>query len=78
LSIERVERAANTTTTAIQHVRVDHGGADVAMAQQFLDGSNVVAGLEQVGGERVTKCVAGRRSRQTSVLAGALDRFLQH
>jgi hypothetical protein len=29
------------------------------MAQQFLDRPDVVSVLEQVGGERVTECVAG-------------------
>jgi hypothetical protein len=39
-------------------VGVDGGGADIFVAQQFLDGANVVATFEQVGGEAVTKGVA--------------------
>ncbi len=33
---------------------VDHGGADAAVAQEFLDGADVVAVLQEVGGEGVT------------------------
>jgi len=36
---------------------VDHGGFDILVAEQFLDSANVVAILEQVGGEGVTESV---------------------
>ena len=38
-----VKGTDNRPAPAIQHVRVDHGGADVAVAQQFLHRPNVVA-----------------------------------
>lgn len=37
---------------------VDHGGADVFVAEEFLDGANIVSGFEQVSSEAVTKGVA--------------------
>ena len=40
-------------TTLIQHVRVDHRGAHVAVSQQFLNRPDVVPGLEQMGGKRM-------------------------
>src|SRR5439155_16843890 len=43
-----------------------------AVAEQFLDRADVVALLEQMGGEGVTESVAGRRLRE----AGGADRFL--
>ena len=48
-----VERAAHAEAAAVQDVRVDHGRADVLVAQQLLDGPDVVPGLEQVRGEAV-------------------------
>jgi hypothetical protein len=34
-----------------QHMGVDHRRADIGMAEQFLHGADVVARLQQVGGE---------------------------
>ena len=39
-------------------MRVDHGGADVFVAEQFLHGPNVVAIFEQVGSEGMAQRVA--------------------
>lgn len=40
-------------------MRVDHRRADIRMAQQFLHGSNIVSGFQQMGRETVAKTVAG-------------------
>ena len=37
---------------------VDHRRANVAMAQEFLDSANVIAGSQQVRGKRMPKRVA--------------------
>src|SRR5450756_2850886 len=57
---------------AVEHVRVDHGRADVLVTKQFLDGADVVARLEQVGREGVAQGVAARVLDD----AGAPHRFL--
>ena len=53
-------------------MRVDHCRANVAVAQQFLDGADVVAVFEEVGCERMTEGMAA------GVLddSGAVDRFV--
>jgi len=38
-----VEGAADGEGAAVEDVGVDHGGGDVAVAQELLDGANVVA-----------------------------------
>jgi hypothetical protein len=43
-----VERARDAERAAVQDVRIDLRGANVRVAQQFLDGPNVVAALEKV------------------------------
>ncbi len=77
-----VEGASNAEAAAVQYVGVDHGRGYVAVAEEFLDGSDVVAGLEQVGGEGVSERVARRGHADSGsshgVLHGPLqDRFVQ-
>jgi hypothetical protein len=54
-----VGRAPHAECPAIQDMGVNHGRADVVVAKEFLDGPDVVSVFQQVGGERVTKAVAG-------------------
>src|SRR5213593_719528 len=71
-----VQGAADTAAAAIEDVGVDHGGADVAVADELLDGPDVVAGLEEVGGERVAQSVAAGGLCDAGVAHGVLDRAL--
>lgn len=61
-------------------MRVDLRGSHVAVAEQFLDGADVVAALEEVGCEAVAQGVAGgtpvEASAQDGLLDDALDRGL--
>ena len=45
-----IQGAFNGQAAAVKDVGVDHGGLDVLVAEQLLDGADVVAALEQVGG----------------------------
>ena len=47
----RIEWAANGEAAALEHVGIDHRGLDVLVAEQFLDRADVVAVLEEMGGE---------------------------
>jgi len=58
-------------------VGVDHGGFDVFVAEQFLHGANVVAILEQVGGETVAEGVRGDAFVDFCGLGGGFDGFLE-
>ena len=49
--VSRVEGTANATGAAVQDVCVDHRRAHVLVAQQLLDGADIVAFLKQVCGE---------------------------
>lgn len=42
----------------IEDVGVDHGGFEIFVAEEFLDGANVVARFKEVGGETVAEGVA--------------------
>jgi hypothetical protein len=53
-------------------MRVEHGGANVSMAKQFLYRADVVPRLQQVGGKAMAKRMATRRLQY----AGAAHRHL--
>jgi hypothetical protein len=53
---EAIQRAPDTASSRlVQHVSIDHGGAHVGVAEQLLNGADVVPVGEQVGGERVAQ-----------------------
>ena len=53
-----VERAADAERTGLEDVGVDHRRAHVIVAEQLLDGADIVAGLEEVGREAMAQRVA--------------------
>lgn len=52
-------RGFDVVAAFIDDVGVDHGCFQILMAEKFLDGSDIVAVLEQVRGEGMAECVAG-------------------
>jgi len=72
-----VEGATDGEATAVENVSVDHCGFDVFVTQEFLDGADVVAVLQQVGGERVAEGVAGNAPGDAGPAGGSLDGLLQ-
>ncbi len=57
----------------MKDVDVDLGGGDVGVAEEFLDGANVVAGFKQMGGEAVPEGVATDRFGNACELHGSAD-----
>ena len=72
-----VEGAADAEAASVEDVGVDHGGGDVGVAEELLDGADVVAALEEVGGEGVADGVAagafGEAGGEDGVVDGALE-----
>lgn len=54
-----VQGALDAHPASVQDVGVEHGGADAGVAQEFLDGPDIVSVFKQVGGEAVPEGVAG-------------------
>lgn len=52
---------------------VDHRGLDAPVAEELLDGADVVSIFEQMGRERVAKGVAGNALGQPGGLRGPSD-----
>lgn len=57
-------------------MRVNHRRFDVAMAQQLLNGSNVIAAFKDVCGEGMPECVACGPLREPGLRHGASHGFL--
>lgn len=79
-ALQRVKRAADALTTPVEHMRVDHGGANIPVAEQLLDSTDVVACLQQMGSERMPEGVASYVLDDTrpggSILHGPLNQGL--
>lgn len=61
----------------MEDVGVDHGGFDVFVAEEFLDGADVVAALEEVGGEGVAEGVGCDAFVDSCGLLGFADGALE-
>src|SRR5262252_10895399 len=72
-----VEWVAHGFRTTIQDMGIDHGSLHVLMPEQFLHGPNIVAGFQQLRGERVPKGMAGDVFGDPSQASRSAYRFLQ-
>lgn len=55
---EIIQRALNSSGTFLHYVGVDHGCGDIGVAEQFLQGTDVIACFKKVSCEGVPKAVA--------------------
>src|SRR6266571_774538 len=75
---QAIGRALNRPSAPVQDVRVDHRRADVAVAEELLDGADVVAGPDELGGERMPKHVRRGGLGDSRPPGGLRDRLLDH
>ena len=54
-----VEGGFDGESAALEDMGVDHGGFDILVSEEFLNGADIVSVLEEVGGEGVAKGVGG-------------------
>jgi hypothetical protein len=73
---QSIGRAPYGEASTVEHMVIDHRGSDVVVPQEFLHGANVVAVLEQMGGEGVPKGMAGRTLVNPGLPNGVFDRPL--
>jgi hypothetical protein len=69
-----IKRAANTKPALVEDMGVNHGGFDIFMTEQFLDGADVVAVLEQVGGKTMAESVTTHGFVNFGAADGLLER----
>jgi hypothetical protein len=75
-ALQGVKRAADALATAVEHMGVDHGGANVLVAQKFLDCADVATCLQQVSSEGVSEGMASHMLDDTGAADGLLHRTL--
>ncbi len=54
---ERIQRTNDFVGFNIEHVKIDHRGADIAMSEQFLNVADVGSRFEEMGRETVSEGV---------------------
>ncbi len=72
-----IRGASDRTRAPVEDMRVDHGRTDVVVAQELLDRPDVMAIVQQVGGEGVTQGVAAHALGDASAEGSGPDRALQ-
>jgi len=75
--IDAIERANDPEGAAVNQMGIDHGGPDILVTQQRLDGADVGSCFEQVRGEAVPQGVAARPLLEPRCLRRVLDRPLE-
>ncbi len=76
IASQPIRRAADTPPAAVQNMGVDHGRADVLVAQEFLHRADVVTIGQQMRGKRMPKRVPRHALRQSGLSHSLLDRLL--
>ena len=71
-----IERTVHPFPSALQHMRIDHGGADIFVPQEFLHGANVIPIFPQVSGKTVSQCVTAPPFRHPGPTYSAFHRLL--
>ena len=51
ITLKRIDRAFDTPTALVENMRVDHGRADIFVAEQFLHRSNIITALKKMSSE---------------------------
>src|SRR5262245_48647418 len=74
---EPVRRTSYRTWAPVQDMGVDHGRADVLVAQKVLDRPDVVSVLQQMGREGVPEGVTARRFGDSGLQHGMPNATLQ-
>lgn len=72
-----IQRAFNGKGPAIEDVGIDHGSFHIFVTEKFLDGTDVVMGLQQVGGEGMAKGVRADGLGNARGFSGSADGLLQ-
>lgn len=71
--LQFVQRASDPSRSFVQDMSVDHRRAHIGVAEQLLNGANIVARFEQVCRERVAKGMSCRSFVDPRGLDCALD-----
>ena len=71
-----IKRATHGEAALFEDVGVNHGCFDILVAEQLLNRADIVAILQEMGGEAMAEGVAGDAFGEACGAGGAFDRFL--
>lgn len=70
---EAVQGAGGARVGTFHDVQINHGGGDIGMAEEVLDGADVGFGFEEVGGEGMAQGVGGDALGDSGLAHGVAD-----
>ena len=68
-----IQRASDGQSSFVEDVGVNHGGADVFVAQEVLNGSDVVACLKEMRGKGVAEGMTSHRLDDPGEFSGFIN-----
>jgi len=71
-----IQWAVHGQWPSIQHVRIDHRRSHILVPEQLLEGTDVVASFEEVGGKAMAEGMAGSAFLDAGQLGGFSHRLL--
>ena len=78
VGLQKVHGAVHAQGASIEHMGVDHGCFHILMAHQLLNRADVLAALQQVGGEGMAEGVGRSRLCDAGRQHSVAHRFLDH
>ena len=73
-----IERTPHPLPAALQHMRVDHGGARIFMSQEFLHCTNIITILQEMRSKAVPERMATAALIETRLAYRMFYRLLEH
>jgi hypothetical protein len=74
---QAIDRTPHPMAAFVQYMRIQHGGTNVLVTEQFLDRPDIITGFKEVRGERMPERVAPGMLDHTSPADGLLDGSLK-
>jgi len=75
--LSNIQRASKAQPVFACNMRVDHCGLNIGVAEQFLDGSDIISVFQKMGCKAVPKSVNRDRLWNIGFLCGRFDLFLK-
>ena len=77
-ALEEIRGAGHASWASVEHMRVDHRGLHVAVAEQLLDRTDVRAPFQQVRGKAMAEGMGARWLADPSSAYSGMHRSLDH
>ena len=76
--LQSIRRTVYTPAASVQHMRIDHRGADITVAKEFLNRADVVPVFEKMGRKRMSERMRCSGLGDSRLMNGLLHNPLQN